>query len=97
MKKQQQQSITSLPESPDAERRARMIKYTVAMVIRVVCFAVIFAVPGWWRLIPALGAVALPYVAVVLANVGSGSRREVLSPEGGLAIEAPHMKTDDPS
>jgi predicted tellurium resistance membrane protein TerC len=97
MKKQQLQSITAIPESPDAERRARMIKYTVAMVIRIICFALIFAVPGWWRLIPALGAVALPYVAVVLANVRSSGGEQVVSPEGGLSIDAPRTKADDAS
>ncbi|WP_082590380.1 DUF3099 domain-containing protein [Agromyces sp. Soil535] len=76
-----QQSITSLPPSPEAERRARMIKYTIAMSIRVACiFAMLFA-QGWWLAVFAAGAIFLPYVAVVLANVSGPTRApEVLRP-----------------
>jgi hypothetical protein len=45
-----------------------MIKYTVAMGIRLACIGACFLVSGWWLLIPALGAIILPYFAVVLAN-----------------------------
>lgn len=90
----QHQSITSLPPSPDAERRARMIKYTVAMSIRVLCiFAMLFA-KGWWLAVFAAGAVFLPYVAVVLANVNGPSRdTEVLRP-GGIVPVAPPPSGD---
>lgn len=67
-----QQSITSLPRSPQDDRRSRMIQYTVAMSIRVVCIVACLFTPGWWLLIPAAGAVFLPYVAVVLANAKGG-------------------------
>jgi hypothetical protein len=66
-----QQSITSLPRSPQDDRRSRMIQYTVAMSIRVVCIVLCLFVRGWWLLLPAAGAVFLPYVAVVLANASS--------------------------
>ncbi|TAM69888.1 MAG: DUF3099 domain-containing protein [Microbacteriaceae bacterium] len=69
-----QQTITSLPQAPDAERRGRVIKYSVAMGIRVLCILSILFIHGWWVLIPAAGAVFLPYVAVVIANVGAGER-----------------------
>lgn len=71
----QPQSITSLPESPADERRRRMIRYAIAMSIRVVCVILCLFVHGWWLLLPIIGAVVLPYIAVVLANVGG-------SPEG---------------
>ena len=61
-------TITELPPSPDAERHSRMIKYAVAQGIRVLCIVAVFFVPGWWVLIPAAGAVFLPYFAVVAAN-----------------------------
>lgn len=67
----QPQSITTLAESPDDDRRRRMIRYLVAMTIRVVCIILCLFVRGWWLLLPVAGAVLLPYVAVVLANVGS--------------------------
>jgi hypothetical protein len=61
-------SITELPPSPDHERHMRMLKYAVAMTVRVICIIVVVIVPGWWRLVPALAAVFLPYFAVVVAN-----------------------------
>jgi hypothetical protein len=92
MKKPALQSVTSLPPSPDQERHSRMIKYTVAMSIRVLCFLLIFVVPGWWRLIPVAGTIILPYVAVVLANTARRTTaNEPLRP-GGIV---PLGYTDD--
>jgi hypothetical protein len=61
-------TVTSLQNAPELERRSRMIKYTVAMGIRLACIGACFLVSGWWLLVPALGAIILPYFAVVLAN-----------------------------
>jgi hypothetical protein len=61
-------SITELPPSPEHERHTRMIKYAIAMSIRVVCLILVFVVPGWWRVIPGIAVVVLPYFAVVVAN-----------------------------
>jgi hypothetical protein len=68
MKKPVQQSVTSLPPSPDEERRTRMIRYSVAMSVRLVCVVLAFIIPDWWRWLFVAGAVILPYIAVVLAN-----------------------------
>jgi uncharacterized membrane protein YdbT with pleckstrin-like domain len=76
----QPQSITSLPESPEAYRHRRMLRYLTAMSIRVICIVLCFFVPWPWLLLPIFGAVVLPYVAVVLANVGSQGSVEVLRP-----------------
>ena len=62
------QSITELPLSPERERRQRMARYSIAMGIRVLCIGLCLITPGWWLLIPAAGAIFLPYVAVVIAN-----------------------------
>ncbi|MDA8777150.1 DUF3099 domain-containing protein [Pontimonas sp.] len=61
-------AVTALQDSPDVERRSRMVKYTVAMGIRLACIGACFLVQGWWLLIPAMGAIFLPYFAVVSAN-----------------------------
>lgn len=45
-----------------------MVKYSVAMGIRLACIGACFVTPGWWLLVPATGAVLLPYLAVVAAN-----------------------------
>jgi len=79
----QPQSITSLPESPDDERKRRMIQYGIAMSIRVACVIACFFLHGWWLVLPLLGAIFLPYVAVVLANVSSNPSGSVERP-GGL-------------
>lgn len=45
-----------------------MVKYAVAMGIRVVCLVLVFVVDGWFKVLPVLGAVFLPWIAVVIAN-----------------------------
>ena len=62
------QSVTSLGESPDIERRNRMIKYTVAMVIRTICIILGVTLQGWFIWIFFAGAIFLPYFAVIIAN-----------------------------
>ena len=64
-----QQSITSLPLSPDEERHTRVVRYTVAMSVRMVCVLLAIFLHGWPQLIAIIGAVVLPYFAVVIANV----------------------------
>jgi hypothetical protein len=61
-------AITNLPPSPDHERHVRMVKYAVAQAIRLVCIVLLVPVPGWWKIIPGIGAIFLPYFAVVVAN-----------------------------
>lgn len=75
--KPQSSAITSLPTSPDDERKARMVKYAAAMGVRMICIVACFFTPGWWLLVPALGAIVLPYFAVIAANtvVNSGGNR----------------------
>jgi hypothetical protein len=48
--------------------RQRMIKYAVAMGIRMVCLILIFVVDGWLKILPVIGAVFLPWFAVIIAN-----------------------------
>ena len=94
----QHQTITSLPPSPEAERRARMIKYTIAMTIRVLCiFAMLFA-QGWWLVVFAAGAIFLPYVAVVLANVNTSSpNTQVLRPGAIVRVSPQAPGTGEPT
>lgn len=66
------QSATSLPRSPGDEVAARSLKYLVLMTIRIVCFVLMVAITpyGWYTWVFGAAAVFLPYIAVVLANVG---------------------------
>lgn len=82
-----QQSITSLPRSPGDDRRARMVKYSIAMGVRLACIFACFLVPGYWMIIPAIGAIVLPYIAVVLANA-SDSRTLPVVPLDQLSLPA---------
>lgn len=73
-----------------------MIKYSIAMGIRMVCIVALLVVPDWWKLIPAIGAVFLPYFAVVLANVSPQPAGEIERP-GHIVVAnqfmpAPHQR-----
>ena len=62
------QSITDLDLSPEDDRRTRMLRYTIAMTIRVICIVLAMLVQGWLMWVFFAGAIFLPYFAVVLAN-----------------------------
>ena len=61
-------SITDAAAAHSEEMRQRMIKYAVAMGIRMVCLVLIFVVDGWFKVLPVIGAVFLPWFAVIIAN-----------------------------
>ena len=84
-----QPSITSLPPSPEADRHARMLKYSIAMAIRLLCIVSLIFVRGWWMLIPAIGAVFLPYFAVVIANARKPARRTPVEGPGAIVRYTP--------
>ncbi|HEX7996170.1 MAG TPA: DUF3099 domain-containing protein [Streptosporangiaceae bacterium] len=73
--------VTEARESRSAEIGQRERRYLVMMGIRVVCFVITVVMflthAGWLTVIPAFGAIALPYFAVVVAN----SRRQT-APSG---------------
>ncbi len=80
-------SATSLPRAPRDEVGARSVRYLVMMGIRVACFILMVVITpyGWYTWVFATGAIFLPYIAVVSANVGQdsrGNRRE--DPERAL-------------
>ncbi len=64
----QQPSLTSLPLAPGEERKLRMRKYTIIMTVRVACLIAAVFSQGWWIAVFAIGAIVLPYLAVVVAN-----------------------------
>ncbi|WP_427117121.1 DUF3099 domain-containing protein [Pseudarthrobacter scleromae] len=61
-------SITDAAGAHSEDMRQRMIKYALAMGIRMVCLVLIFVVDGWFKVIPVAGAVFLPWIAVIIAN-----------------------------
>jgi hypothetical protein len=81
-------SLTDLPPSPADEQGARMRKYAITMLVRTACVVACLFTPGWWLLIPALGAIFLPYVAVIFANAVS-RRKGAIERPGGLLPRDP--------
>ncbi|ERI39441.2 DUF3099 domain-containing protein [Arthrobacter sp. TES] len=61
-------SITDAAAAHSEDMRERMIKYSIAMGIRMVCIVLIFVVDGWFKILAVAGAVFLPWIAVVIAN-----------------------------
>ena len=94
-KPQQIASITALPLSPTDDRRARMLKYCIAMGVRLICIAMCFFVQGWWLAIFAVAAVVLPYFAVILANVGNEPGGRVERP-GSIVLVRPASRSGHP-
>ena len=74
------QSATALPASPEEDRAHRMRAYSTAMSIRMACLILVFVVPGWLKVVFGVGAVVLPYIAVVLANVGAKGASRAIAP-----------------
>ena len=70
-----------------------MIKYTIAMSIRVACIFAMLFVDGWWLAVCAAGAIFLPYVAVVLANVNAPNHASQVLRPGGLVSQRPTDQT----
>lgn len=89
-------SITSARLSPAIDRRDRERRYVITMAVRMVCLALAILLPSPWRWVFAVGAVVLPYFAVVLANIGSTKmRRGVDEPVEQTAIgTAPYLRED---
>jgi DUF3099 family protein len=69
--------VTEAPQSRASEIGQRQRRYLLMMGLRLVCFVVTVVMflnhAGWLTVIPAVGAIALPYFAVVIAN----SRQQV--------------------
>lgn len=98
------QSTTSLPRAPRDEADARFTKYFVTMGVRVACFLLmVFVTPyGWYTWIFGIGAMVLPYVAVVLANVGedahiSQAERPEFAIEARSSPQAPAPQSPSPT
>lgn len=84
--------ITTLPPSPHDDRRKRMIKYSITMGVRMACLGLMFVVDGWSLVICAIGAIILPYFAVVVANVGKAPRPNTILRPGTIEPSDRHSE-----
>lgn len=88
-------NITSMPQSVEDERRARMVKYLVMMGIRGICLLSLIWVRGPWMLVAAAGAIFLPYFAVVIANAVSPRKRADVDRPSNITVLHPDDAVDD--
>jgi hypothetical protein len=72
--------ITSAPTSLSNDQAGRQRRYFFSMMIRTGCFILTVILPSPYRWFALLGAVTLPYFAVVIANAG----RETIVPGSSI-------------
>lgn len=72
--------ITSAPKGLSADQASRQKRYFISMMVRTLCFILTVILPSPYRWFSLVGAVFLPYIAVVVANAG----RETVGP--GLLV-----------
>lgn len=60
--------VTGAGIDPATDRKQRTRVYIISMSIRVVCVLCLLFTPGWWAILPILGAALLPFFAVMIAN-----------------------------
>lgn len=79
-------TITEAQRGLSREQVGRTRRYLISMGIRTTCVIAAIFVPGWPKWIFIVGAVVLPYLAVVIANAG----RENDEP-GDVGVAAPGL------
>lgn len=62
--------VTTAQTGLSQEQRARVRRYLISMSIRTMCFLGAVFTEGWVRWALIVGAVVLPYMAVIMANAG---------------------------
>lgn len=90
--------ITGARRGQSDDLNARFVKYTVSMSVRMACILLAFVVPWPYRWFFIVGAIVLPYIAVVLANAG---REPAPPPPPTLTFGEPRSalrsRDDDPA
>jgi hypothetical protein len=69
-KKLSAQSITDATVGLTSDQSARQRRYFISMMIRTACFILTVVLPSPFRWIALVGALTLPYIAVIAANAG---------------------------
>ena len=84
-------SITGASRSHTDDLDRRINRYLISMLIRTICVVLVVVIDSPVRWVFAVGAVGLPYVAVVLAN----ARGERHSPPPPVPTPVPHPAITD--
>ncbi|MBF0815624.1 DUF3099 domain-containing protein [Microbacterium paludicola] len=84
------QSATSLPVAPADDAGVRVRNYLLTMGIRITCLLLMALITpyGWYTFVFAVGAIFLPYIAVVGANAASGRNVPVAERPVAAALDA---------
>lgn len=77
--------ITSAPKGLTSDQSGRQRRYFYSMMVRTACFILTVVLPSPYRWFALLGAVLLPYFAVVVANAG----RETVLPGSAILKKRP--------
>lgn len=81
-------SITSLPDSPDQDRRHRLNRYVWQMGFRVLCFVAAVVIGtvlhSWLFVVPIVLAGVIPWIAVIVANAGNSRGGDIVAPGGAV-------------
>lgn len=96
----QEYRVTSVGVNPAKDRAYRMRMYFATMTLRVACIVSLFWVRGPWIILVAIGAIVLPYVAVLIANAVShvgGETHEAPSPLELVSGEPAKSQTQNDS
>jgi Flp pilus assembly protein TadB len=86
-------SVTDAQPGHSEELESRIVRYAWMMSIRIVCFILAVLTPSPWRWMFVVGAVFLPYIAVVMANARQSNRHQTLEP----FTPVPHPEIDTKS
>jgi Protein of unknown function (DUF3099) len=79
--------ITSARANPADDLKSRQRTYVISMTIRTACFVgAVLLREGWLCWVLVVGAVFLPYAAVIMANA-SGTREDFFSPEAPVEAQ----------
>lgn len=60
--------VTDARPGASVDEHSRIVKYSISMGVRVLCFVLAFFVQGWLQVLCLVAAVVLPYFAVIIAN-----------------------------
>lgn len=71
-------SVTTAPEGRSNDLASRQRRYLTMMAIRLACLPLAVIASGWLRWAFIIGAIVLPYVAVVIANAASRPKHGTL-------------------
>ncbi len=61
-------TVTSAPTSTTDDQSGRVRRYLIMMGVRIALFGLVFVTSGWLRWAAVIGAILIPYFAVVMAN-----------------------------